>query len=161
MQGSLFSRSVLIGVLGLLILVVASFAGATVAAKDRPFDPNGRVVSSGSVGNVGLALDTRGNLYTADSQTGHVYCVPPQSSAVLLAKVPGTPTVLTVDKLRNVFVGTESGEVFLVSLDGLVAEVYRCAARPVGLSVDRDGGLVVATEDGVIRKVERVDFLGR
>ena len=92
--------------------------------------------------------------------TGYVFCIPPSSRAILLAKVPGTPTSVAVDRQRNVFVGTEGGSVFLVSPDGTVAEAYRCDSRPTGLEIDRDGGLFIATADGKIVKVKRTDFLG-
>lgn len=151
MPGSLFSRFIL-GVVCVFITVSVSVAGATI--------DSGRAVNVGS-STVGLALDKRGNLYTADSRNGHVYCVPPGSQPVLLAKVEGRPTALAVDRLRNVFVGTDQGVVFLVSLDGTVQEVYRCCASPVGLEIDRDGGLVLVMETGDVVKVDRTQFLKR
>lgn len=155
MQGSVVSRFVFITVVMVTILVVGSLAGATVTATDFGERQGNRVVTSGFPETVGLALDSRGNMYTADSRTGYVFVVPPTSSPVLLAKVPGHPAVLAVDRVRNVFVGTESGAVYMVALDGSVAEAYRCSGRPVGLDVDRDGGLVIAVEGGVILRVER------
>ncbi len=84
--------------------------------------------------------------------------IPPSTDPILLAKIPGTPTALAVDRLRNVFVGTESGTVFLVALDGGVREVHKLAARPVGLTLDRDGTLIIATETGHIVRVKRAEM---
>lgn len=154
MQGSFFSRLVFGAVVGGMICMMGTLAGASAVAGER----GGRVLYRSVPSDVGLALDNRGSMYTADSRTGHVFCLPPKSSPVLLAKVPGRPTVLTVDRLRNVFVGTENGTVYLVSLDGSVDEAYRCASRPVGMEVDRDGGLIIAMEKGGIVRVARASF---
>lgn len=154
MQDSQVSRRVCVCVLALFVVVASSLAGASVAARE----PGAPVVCAHISCSAGLALDSRGNLYTADSQSGHVFCVPPASSPILLAKVPGTPVVLTVDRLRTVFVGTADGAVYLVELDGTVREACRISAQPVGLVVDRDGGLLIATDDGAIVKVSRASF---
>lgn len=155
MQGSVVSRCVFGSLVVAIVLVVGTLAGASVTATDLGERQGNRVVTSGFPETVGLALDSRGNMYTADSRTGYVFVVPPTSSPVLLAKVPGHPAVLAVDRLRNVFVGTEAGAVYMVALDGSIQEAYRCDARLVGLDIDRDGGLVIAMEGGVIMRVER------
>lgn len=152
MQGSMISRSVMVfvvvaAVIGVASAVSAGQQGAVRAAKFL------RVPAM-----VGLVMDGRGYAYTASRQTGDVFCLPPASEPVLLARLEGTPSVLAADRLRNVFVGTEEGTIYCVSLDGSVTEAYRCSACPVGMAVDRDGGLVVALEGGSIVRVQRRQF---
>lgn len=116
------------------------------------------VLHSGLLDSIGLVMDHRGYLYTAERSTGSIFCIAPGDTPILYAQVPYTPTALAVDKLRNVFVGTEGGTIFLISLDGSVSEVYRCQTRPMGLDIDRDGNLVIATIDGNIIRVARRDL---
>ncbi|MGL1861694.1 MAG: hypothetical protein OCC46_04125 [Pseudodesulfovibrio sp.] len=157
MKKSLISR---LAVVGICIALVATTALAAMNVSAQSAQPGQEhVLCSGLPGTVGLAMDKRGNLYTAERQTGHIFCVPPTSDPILLAKVPGTPTALTVDKLRNVFVSTMEGTVYLVALDGTVETAYQCQSKLVGLNIDRDGGLVIATEEGQIIKVKRKDLL--
>jgi len=151
MSGSLFSRTVFILGLAIMVSAVSGLGVAAVDAREKD-ERSTKVLLPNAVG---VALDKRGNLYTADGKSGYVYCVPPDSQPVLLAKVEGKPTALTVDRLRNVFVGTEAGSVFMVSLDGSVSEVFNCCGSPVGLEIDRDGGLIVVMETGVVLRVDR------
>jgi len=153
MQKTTFSRLAIAGVITILIMITGL---VTVAAQAQ--GKTEHVLTSGIPNPTGLAMDNRCNFYTADRNTGYVFCIPPDSDPILLAKVPDTPTAVAVDRLRNVFVGTEGGSVYLVSLDGDVVEAYRCNARPMGLEIDRDGGLVIATDEGEIVKVERKAF---
>lgn len=145
----------------IVLVTVMTFAGAALAATAAAQSGHGGVVCSGLPCTVGLTMDLRGNLYTADAKTGYVFCIPPVSDPVLLARVPGIPTALAVDRQRNVFVTTEGGTVYLVALDGSVTATHRCDSRPVGITVDRDGGLVIATEEGMIVKVRRERFAER
>lgn len=133
----------------------------TALAVSTAHGEKGNVLFSGIPDPIGLVLDKRQNLYMADRQNGYVYCVPLSGDPILLAGVPGTPTALAVDTLRNVFVSTSDGHIYRVALDGSVAETYTCPTRPVGMSIDRDGDLIVATEDGVVRKVKRARLGGK
>lgn len=149
------SRLAIAGIITALVMVTAMMT-ATAQAQGK----NEHAIVLRIPAMVGLAVDNRCNLYTASRHTGYVFCIPPLSEPILLAKVPGTPTSIAVDRLCNVFIGTEEGSVFLISQDGTVAEAYRCGERPMGLEIDRDGGLFIATRDGKIIKVKRKDFLG-
>ncbi|QJB55114.1 hypothetical protein [Pseudodesulfovibrio sp. zrk46] len=145
----------------LTISVLLACAMVVLSTNICMAEAQGRILGQGLPNTVGLAQDHRGLLYTANKVTGDVFCLPPESDPVLLARVPGVPTSVAVDRLRNVFVGTEAGSVFVVSLDGSVREVYHCCGAPVGLDIDRDGGLLIAMEDGVIVRVDRKDFVER
>jgi sugar lactone lactonase YvrE len=65
------------------------------------------------------------------------------------------PTALAVDQLRTLFVGTASGTIFAVTPDGLASRVHECGSRVAGLSLDRDGNLLVVTGKGAILRLER------
>ena len=117
-----------------------------------------QAVLPGVPGTVGLTQDSRGNLYAANADTGEIYCIPPTASPVFLARVPDIPTSLAVGRLRTIFVGTESGAVYSVTLAGVVTEVCRVKTPVAGVVVDRDGNLMVSTEDGDIVRVAWRDF---
>lgn len=147
------SRILVIGVAGIMILITGLIAVAAQAEGN-----SNTILWSGLPTPADMVIDSRRNVYTADKKTGYVFCMPPGDDPILLAQVPGTPTTLAVDRLRNVFVGTEDGLIYLVGLDGSVEETYRCESIPIGLDVDRDGGLIIATQKGTIVKVNRSSF---
>lgn len=146
MQG-LSIRSVMV-----MVILSALMGGAFAAA---PATAGKRVECAGTSCAVGLVMDRRGNLYVASRKTGCVFCLPPASAPVLLARVPGTPTCLAVDPVLTVFVGTESGVVYGVASDGSVTEACRVGSPARGIVVDRDGGLLVATGHGVVVRFDR------
>jgi sugar lactone lactonase YvrE len=76
---------------------------------------------------------------------------------MVYARVDG-PTALVVDRLRTLFVGTASGDIFAVTPDGTATRVFRCNSPVSGLSVDRDGSLLAATGKGAILRLSREDF---
>jgi len=152
-----FSRTVMVAVCTAFIFLIAMSAGASAMAHDK----DRSVVSSGLPATVGLAIDARGNYYTAEPGTGYVFCIQQDAQPILLARVPGTPTSLAVDSLRNVFVATQGGVVYAIELDGTVTEACRCGGEPVGLSINRDGDIVVALEAGEIIRIERVGLMQR
>lgn len=141
------------GCIGLALFIFFLMAGTSATATATDARTYTRLPAM-----VGLAVDSRCNLYTASKHTGYVFCIPPSSSPVLIGKVSGTPTAVAVDRLRTVFVSTEGGRIFCISLDGDVREVCRISARPIGLAIDRDGGLVLATDDGELITVGRDSF---
>jgi len=155
MTVSFFTRPITMVLCGALVLILTSLAGASATAQSQ----GGNVLCSGLPCTVGLTIDKRGNLYTAEPSTGHVFCIPPDTSPILLAKVTGRPTAVAVDRLRNVFVGTESGVIYLVTLDGSVSKAHTLGCSPVSIVIDRDGGLIIATNDGQIVTVKRSDLV--
>lgn len=152
MQGKYCCRLTLLGFLVSLALLTGS---AIASAEGR--EPG--VICEDLPGTIGLVMDSRGNAYTVSRATGQVLCVPPGEEPMVYARVDDTPTVLAVDSLRTVFVGTESGGVYAVMLDGSVSRVHTCDSRVSGLDIDRDGSLIVVTGRGAIIKVEREDFI--
>lgn len=140
-------------VLAVTLFAIGEIAPITAEASERQ-----SIICTGLTQTIGLAMDSRGNLYTANRETGRVFCLPPDSNPILYAQVTGTPLSIAVDKLRNVYVGTEEGNIFLIELDGTVCNIYQCHARPVGLDIDRDGDLVIATASGDIFRVARTAF---
>ncbi len=126
--------------------------GATGWAEDGT-----RVLGTGLAGTAGLALDARGYAYTADREAGLVLCVPPGGEPMVYARV-NNPTALAVDRLRTLFVGTASGDIYAVTPDGGVSRVFRCGSPVSGLSVDRDGNLLASTGKGAIIRVTRDKF---
>ncbi|QGY38807.1 hypothetical protein GM415_01190 [Pseudodesulfovibrio cashew] len=154
MQGFSMFRCVLVVAMTVMLLAVSN----ALAAPGGKSAPMGHVLCRVMPTAVGLVLDKRGNLYTADRDTGCVYCLTPSSGTVLLARVPGEPRVLAVDRLRTVYVGTGEGAVYAVSLAGEVGEVCRFGTGVVGMVVDRDGGLAVVLANGAVMRVDRERF---
>ena len=115
------------------------------------------VICADLPGTAGLALDNRGYAYTVDCAAGKVLCVPPDGEPVVYARITA-PTALAVDELRTLFVGTAAGDIYAVTLDGSVSRVHRCPTRVSGLSLDRDGNLLIATTGGAILRLAREDF---
>jgi sugar lactone lactonase YvrE len=116
-----------------------------------------RVVGSGLPETSGLVLDARGYAYTMNREDGTVLCLPPDGKPMVYARVDG-PTALAVDRLRTLFVGTASGDIFAVTPDGAVSRVFRCGSQVSGLSIDRDGNLLAATAKGAVLRLAREDF---
>ena len=102
MKRTNFSRLAIVSITATILLITALVPVATQAQGK-----NEQTISLSMSAMVGLAADSRRNLYTASRTTGYVFCIPPSSKPILLAKVPGTPTSIAVDRLRTVFVGTE------------------------------------------------------
>ncbi|WFS63502.1 hypothetical protein LF599_04870 [Pseudodesulfovibrio thermohalotolerans] len=113
-----------------------------------------QTICSDLPGAAGLALDGRGNAYTTNCAANEVLCVPPDGDPVVYAKVEA-PTALAVGRSRTVFVGTVSGAIFLIASDGSVSRAYDCGRPVSGLSIDRDGNLLVATGEGSILRLAR------
>lgn len=154
MKSSVISR---LTAAGIVVAVITLTALVVVTAKAQSNE--GEILCSGLSGSAGMVMDSRRNVYTADRATGYVFCLPPGGDPVLYAKVPGTPTALAVDMVRTVFVSTQSGMIYRIARNGRVEEAYLCDASPVGLGVDRDGGLIIMTDDGVVMKVDRNELL--
>ncbi|NDV19368.1 hypothetical protein GO013_08050 [Pseudodesulfovibrio sp. JC047] len=98
-------------------------------------------------------MDKKHTVYTACAQTGEIFCSTFGGKTVLYATVDETATALAVDHERIVYVGTQSGRIFAVRLDGRIDEVYRGTQRIVGIGIDRDAGLHIAMEDGTLVRV--------
>lgn len=152
MQGNYTNRLVVFGLAGAIVLAGMIVASAAPAESRMP------VLRSVMKEPVGLVVDNRANAYTADRATGRVFCLAANSEPVHFATVEGQPTALAVDNRRTVFVGTTSGQVHAVSRDGVVKMAYQCDAPIAGLDVDRDGGLLIATQRGAVIKVDRAIF---
>ncbi len=151
MYRSLISRTVFV-VLTFAVLTSTGLAAMSATAQERE-----AILCSGLQDTIDLVMDNRGTLYTADRSTGSIFCHPPGDDPILFAQVPDAPTSLAVDKKRNVFVGTQNGTIFRISLDGSVSEIHRCQASPVGIVIDRDGDLIIATLGGDIIRVKHTD----
>lgn len=141
----------------ILAALITALASSTATARDNESD----LICTGIQNSIGLAVDSHQGLYTADRVSGSIFLLRRGEPVVLIARIPGTPTALTVDTVRTIFVATEAGTVFRVSLDGTVNEAYRCPVRPVGLGCDRDGALIVVDEDGTVRKIDRQRLVRR
>ncbi|WP_319582039.1 hypothetical protein [uncultured Pseudodesulfovibrio sp.] len=139
----------------LSVIVIATILAGTGVTGHA--DDGAKVLGTGLAGTAGLALDSRGYAYTADREAGVVLCVPPDGEPTTYARV-AEPTALAVDRLRTLFVGTASGEIYAVAPDGEVTRVFRCGSAVSGLGIDRDGNLLVSTGKGAIMKVSRDKF---
>lgn len=104
---------------------------------------------------VGLVMDFRGTAYTADRVTGEVFCLPAGENPVHYATIDGEPTALAVDRQRTVYVGTSAGRILAVGRDGTIREAWRCSEAVTGLTVDRDGDLLIVTGNGTVIKRRR------
>jgi streptogramin lyase len=151
---------------GLIItLLTCAFAAAlfglarTAPARGgQPCSPEALIEMDAMRGTVGIAIDVRNTVYTAIRETGCVFSIAPSSAPVLLARVKGTPAVIAVDRMRQVYVGTEEGEIFRITPNGGASAVYPLGIRPVGMDIDRDGTLFAATESGTVIRLEQSAF---
>jgi len=155
MQGKTIRFTVL-GMALALMLVSGILALTPLSTEVRAADDC--VLAAGMPATVGLVQDRRGNLYAADPATGDVYCMPPESAPLLLARVPGKPSSLAVNHMRTVFVGTKSGVVYGILPNGSVGVACRVNSPALGLTVDRDGGLMVATARGQVVRIPRKEI---
>nr|WP_321255884.1 hypothetical protein [uncultured Pseudodesulfovibrio sp.] len=153
MQRTMNRRLCVLGLASLLIIL----AGITVAYA-QPVKKTTDFACPNRAEPVGLVMDNRSNVYTACGQTGQIFCLPSGGESIMYAQVKDTPTVLAVDNKQTLYVGTDSGRIHAVLRDGNVREAYRCEGRVVGLSVDRDGGLIIAMENGAVISVKRKEL---
>jgi hypothetical protein len=151
---------------GLIItLLTCAFAAALFglartapAGGGQACSPEALIEMDAMRGTVGIAIDVRNTVYTAIRETGCVFSIAPSSAPVLLARVKGTPAVIAVDWMRQVYVGTEEGEIFRITPNGGASAVYPLGIRPVGMDIDRDGTLFAATESGTVIRLEQSAF---
>ena len=153
MQRTMNRRLCVLGLAGLLIIL----AGIAVAYA-QPVKNTTGFTCPNRAEPVGLVMDNRSNVYTACGLTGQVFCLPPGGEPIPYAQIKDTPTVLAVDNKRTLYIGTESGRIHAVALDGSVREAYQCDDRIIGLSVNRDGGLIIAMGNGSVITVERKEL---
>ncbi len=154
MQGTYRCRLSVMGITGVMIML-ASLA----VASAEPGGERGPATLAVVDNPVGLTMDFWANAYTVDRNTGKVFCLPAGSEPVHYATVEGEATTLPVDRERTLFVGTTSGHVLAVKRDGSVFEAYRCPGSVAGLTVDRDGGLLIATDRGTITRLRRSELV--
>lgn len=147
MQGKHHRRLNVFWVIGL----IAALAG-TAAAQ------GGRAIPGVTGRPVGLVMDSRAVAYTVDRDTGKVFRLAEGDEPVHYATIEEEPTSIAVDRQRTLFIGTTSGQVLAVRMDGAVRHACRCPAPVSGLAVDRDGGLLVTMDNGALLKVRRRDL---
>ncbi|WP_432737485.1 hypothetical protein [Maridesulfovibrio sp. FT414] len=111
-------------------------------------------VQSHLKGVVGLSMDRKGYLYTASVRDGAVYSFSPASAPVMIGQVQGRPVALAVDRMRNVFVVTEDGVVSMITTKGQTKEIVRVDFHPAGITIDRDGGILVVGKECGLFKIE-------
>jgi hypothetical protein len=151
MQGKNHSRLNSLWITGLLLLLAVPGAAAEQGA-----DPDATSVTAHPVG---LVVDSRANAYTVDRVTGKVFCLLPGNEPIHYATISGEPTTLAVDRRRTLFIGTATGHILAVLLDGTVCAAFRCPHSVTGLAVDRDGGLLITTGNGTLVKVRRAELV--
>ncbi len=151
---------------GLIITILAcAFAAALFglartapAGGGQACSPEALIEMDAMRGTVGIAIDVRNTVYTAIRDTGCVFSTAPSSAPVLLARIKGTPAVIAVDRMRQVYVGTEEGEIVRIAPNGGPSAIYSLGVRPVGMDIDRDGTLFAATESGTVIRLEQAAF---
>lgn len=140
-----------------MAIFLTLIAGLTVSSAQSGVNRKATVLPTG-VEPIGLTMDFWANAYTVDRSTGKVFCLPAGSEPVHYATLDAAPTSLAVDSHRTLFVGTTSGDIMAVRRDGKVTLACRCSGPVVGLAVDRDGGLLIATAGGGVHKVRRSEL---
>nr|WP_321512751.1 hypothetical protein [uncultured Pseudodesulfovibrio sp.] len=153
MQRTMYRQLCVLCLTGLFLILAG-----TVGASDQPARNTTGIICPNSAEPIGLVMDSRSNVYTACGMTGQIFCLPPGGDPVSYAEVEGTLTALAVDSRRILYIGTESGQIHAITLDGSVHEVHRCTSRIIGLSADRDGGLIIAMGNGTVVTVEREEL---
>ena len=122
---------------------------------------------------MGIALDSEGTIYTADSQNNLIRKINSKGIVTTLAGSGKTgnedgkgeeasffyPTALTVDKKGNVFVAdTHNNLIRKISSEGVVTTVAgKTGVRfdnPVGIALDKSGNLFVSDWHNKIWKID-------
>ena len=144
-----FSRLLMVAAVACCMLLMAGGAHGETMVPPGGLSPD----------MVGLVSDMRGNLYAADRSTGTIYCIAPDSTPIPLATIPATPITLAVDSMRTVFVAAMDGTIHSVTPDGQVRMIRQLSRCPNGITVDRDGNLLVSIANGSIVRIERASFV--
>jgi sugar lactone lactonase YvrE len=107
----------------------------------------------------GIALDSAGNLYIADTNNDRIRRVDTNGGVATVVGGLSSPSGLAIDSGGSIYIAeTGSGLVRKASPDGTVSEVACCFWRPTGVAVDLSGNTYVADNyfgyDGMIFKVD-------
>lgn len=148
MQGQIW-RTFILAVVTTTLIIFTALA----AASAQPTRSKG-TLATGLSGTTGLVMDSRSYVYTADGASGRIYCIPPDGEPIVYATMEKPATALALDHHRTLFVATNDGLIHGIRLDGDRFEAYRSSAPVAGLSVDRDGNLIVALTTGTLIKVK-------
>jgi sugar lactone lactonase YvrE len=146
-------------------LAVTTLAGQPTAGG---LDGNGAAAQFGAPN--GIAVDSSGNIYVADTINDTIRRVTPAGAVTTFAGalgIPGNadgqgsaarfngPTAVAVDAGGNVYVAdTGNGTVRQITPLGVTSTLPGTYAEPVAIAVDRSGNVFVAcSNDGTIREI--------
>lgn len=141
----------------LVMIVFIAFTEDGAMAEERADNPLCTVYSEAGPLQ-GLVMDGRGCLYTVTQDEGLLLCIPPSSSPVVLGRIPGRTVALAVDRRRQVFIVTDQGDIYRLSVDGRLGVVSSLHNHPMGIVTDRDGSLLIATRESGIIKIPENEF---
>ena len=94
-------------------------------------------------------------------QTSRARCsaCPPGASLSTTATISGVPTALAVNHRRTLFIGTKAGHVLAVDRSGAITEICHRPKSVAGLTIDRDGSLLIATGGEAIIRINRSELM--
>lgn len=109
-------------------------------------DPSGNVTNTalpvGSVDPIAIAVDTAGNVYTANFQSNNVSKIPTSGSPTIFASTDANPYDITVDAAGNVYTANQTANtVTKISPDGTAIRHGNTGRDPVGIAVDPEGNV--------------------
>ncbi|NJB67936.1 hypothetical protein GGQ74_001576 [Desulfobaculum xiamenense] len=102
-----------------------------------------------------IALDAKGVVYMANHDSGQIDCVWADGSRTPLAQGLDRPSAIAVDRLRTVFVGTLSGEVWAITPSGERTLAAKGLPAVLALTIDRDGTPLIACHGGTLVRLAK------
>ncbi len=123
----------------------------------RKITPDRVVTTLGNINQViDVVVDSEGNVYGAEYNTGHLYKIVPGAAAVLFAaSATGGQQVagLSIDDSNNVYISSRGGKIFKVTPAAVVTEEISGLTINGGLARDGNGNFYY-TASGVVNKVD-------
>ncbi|WBX70964.1 MBG domain-containing protein [Tenacibaculum retecalamus] len=123
----------------------------------RKITPERVVTTLGTINQVvDVVVDSEGNVYGAEYNTGHLYKIVPGSAAVLFApSATGGSQVagLSIDDSNNVYISSRGGKIFKVTPAAVVTEEFSGLTINGGLAHDANGDFYY-TANGVVNKLD-------
>jgi len=99
----------------------------------------------GTIGPVGIAVDSAGNIYTANYGSNNVSKITPGGTSTILAATGTGPYGITVDSAGNIYTANYgSSNVSKITPGGTSTILAATGAQPEGIAVDSAGNIYTA-----------------
>ena len=107
---------------------------------------------------LGIAVDSLGNIYTANSDSDNVSKITPQGVSTILGSTDARPIAVAVDGEGNVYATNTGGTITKITPSGVSTLFGTVAPSPIGIAIDSLGNVYTANGTGQI--VQKTTPLG-